>query len=53
MHQQQHYTLFKIKKVKSQSTTPLIEITNPLISNPINYDEKILMLLNIDVYRVI
>jgi len=24
MHQQQHYTLFKIKKVKSQSTPPLI-----------------------------
>jgi len=23
MHQQQHYTLFKMKKVKSQSTTPL------------------------------
>jgi len=22
MHQQQHYTLFKIKKVKLQSTTP-------------------------------
>jgi len=24
IHQQQHYTLFKMKKVKSQSTTPLI-----------------------------
>jgi len=23
MHQQQHYTLFKMKKVKLQSTTPL------------------------------
>jgi len=29
MHQQQHYTLFKIKKVKSQSTNPLTVIVMP------------------------
>ncbi len=35
MLKQQHYTLTNVKKVKSQSTTPLNMLNNTNVSNPI------------------